>query len=121
MRYIVGSGVPFRAACIRRDRARHALAQTRSMLSPRHIRKFSLTGLGFALLCAISPVRAPAQDTLRIGTPRPPAASEPAEQELVTVPDLAGRTVAEARRLLAAAGLEVGRVAEGTGGGRPAQ
>jgi beta-lactam-binding protein with PASTA domain len=55
---------------------------------------------------------------------RPPA-SEPApqqaptQQQLVTVPDLSGRTPDEARRLLASAGLEMGRVAQGTGSGTP--
>ncbi|HEX6912435.1 MAG TPA: PASTA domain-containing protein, partial [Longimicrobium sp.] len=93
--------------------------------------------LCFALACVVAPAAARAQDTLRIpatqprvnlpaGTQvarppvnaaQPPANIQGATQQLVTVPNLSGRTVAEARRLLAAAGLELGRVAEGTGTG----
>ncbi|WP_420129116.1 PASTA domain-containing protein [Longimicrobium sp.] len=51
---------------------------------------------------------------------RPPASTvaQPAQQPAI-VPDVAGRTVDQARRLLAAAGLEVGSVAQGTGSGTP--
>lgn len=91
--------------------------------------------LCFALACVSAPAAARAQDTLRIPATQPrvtlpagtrvnvPAADQPAAnvqgatQQLVTVPNLSGRTVDEARRLLAAAGLELGRVAEGQGTG----
>ncbi|HYR11985.1 MAG TPA: PASTA domain-containing protein, partial [Longimicrobium sp.] len=49
----------------------------------------------------------------------PAAEQAPQQQQLVTVPDLSGRTPDEARRLLASAGLEIGRVAQGTGSGTP--
>jgi beta-lactam-binding protein with PASTA domain len=45
-------------------------------------------------------------------------ATEEGQQQLVTVPDLSGRTPAEARRILTGAGLVIGRVAEGQGGGQ---
>jgi beta-lactam-binding protein with PASTA domain len=104
--------------------------------------------LVLALLCAALPAALRAQDTAkapastaprvnlptgtRVSRPplsapatvtRPPASAPAAEQgtaqQQTTVPDLAGRTVDQARRLLAAAGLEVGAVAEGTGRGTP--
>lgn len=110
------------------------------MLPPRHSRSAVLSWLALALACGAVPVSAHAQqDTLKVpaasappratlpaGTriTRPPLATpgiapRTAAQQLVQVPDLSGRTVAEARRLLAAAGLELGRVAEGTGSGTP--
>lgn len=52
------------------------------------------------------------------GVLRAQTTAQPSQQP-VTVPDLAGRTVDEARRLLAAAGLEVGAVGQGTGSGTP--
>jgi beta-lactam-binding protein with PASTA domain len=112
------------------------------MLSPRHTRFSVVRALALVLACAAVPAGAQVQDTLKVpaaSTPRvnlpggttlsrppvnQPAATAPAAtvgtaQQLVTVPDLDGRTVDEARRLLAAAGLELGRVAEGSGGGTP--
>jgi beta-lactam-binding protein with PASTA domain len=99
--------------------------------------------LALALLCLAGPGALRAQDTanapastaprvnLPAGTPvtrpplnvpttvaRPPANQE-TNQQLVTVPDLGGRTVDEARRLLASVGLVMGSVAEGTGSGTP--
>jgi beta-lactam-binding protein with PASTA domain len=106
-------------------------------------RRSAIARAAFALLCALGAVPLHAQDTLKIpatSTPRvnlpagtrvtrpPITVAQPAgtaatqqepAQQLVRVPDLGGRTVEEARRLLAAAGLEVGRVAEGTGEGTP--
>ena len=101
--------------------------------------------IALALLCLAGPgvlraqdtTRAPAGTTGGVSLPagtrvtRPPLSAPPVvtrppadataadQQQLVTVPDLAGSTVEQARRLLAAAGLEVGRVAEGTGSGTP--
>jgi beta-lactam-binding protein with PASTA domain len=100
--------------------------------------------LALALLLAAWPVAAGAQDTAgaptastpRVSLPagstiarppqtapttvaRPPATNQQPQQQPAIVPDLSGRTVDQARRLLAAAGLEVGRVAEGQGSGTP--
>jgi beta-lactam-binding protein with PASTA domain len=85
------------------------------MLSPRRTRSTLARWLALALACAAVPAGAqnPAQDTVKA----PAASAGTAQQQLVTVPELDGRTVDEARRLLAAAGLELGRVAEGSGGG----
>ena len=113
------------------------------MLPPRSARHTAVFGLALALFCAAAPVglraqdsaKAPASTQPRVSLPagtrvtRPavtvPAVTRPpaniqggdAQQQLVTVPNLDGRTVDEARRLLAAAGLELGRVAEGSGSG----
>lgn len=110
-------------------------------MPPRH-RRSTLARLALALACAAVPGALRAQDTLRIpattGAPAvtrpagtvlsrpPPAVARPsgaaetgAGQDLVTVPNLSGRTVEEARRILSAAGLAVGRVADGTGPGTP--
>jgi beta-lactam-binding protein with PASTA domain len=104
--------------------------------------------LALALLFAASPAMLRAQDTAkapaataprvnlptgtRVTRPPPsapatvtrqpsgaPAATQQPTQQQVTVPDLSGRTVDEARRLLASVGLVAGRVAEGTGSGTP--
>jgi beta-lactam-binding protein with PASTA domain len=89
-----------------------------------------------AVLHAQDTARAPAATAPRVNLPagtqvtrpplsapatvaRPPAATQEPTQQLVTVPDVGGRTVDEARRLLAAAGLVVGPVAEGQGSGTP--
>jgi beta-lactam-binding protein with PASTA domain len=82
--------------------------------------------LALALLCVAAPVCAHAQ-VARPPTPNDPAPTtrtrpptdvgaimdEAARQQLVTVPDLSGRTVTEARRLLGSMGLGVGRVSDG--------
>ncbi|HEX6038341.1 PASTA domain-containing protein, partial [Longimicrobium sp.] len=100
-----------------------------------------LLRLAVALACAVLPGALHAQDTLKIPTAtttaprvprptgsvlaRPPVVTQPsaadadAGQDLVTVPSLSGRSVDEARRILAGAGLLVGRVAEGQGEGTP--
>jgi beta-lactam-binding protein with PASTA domain len=87
--------------------------------------------LALALLCVAAPVCAHAQvaGPPAPGTPtpttttrtRPPVdvgaiTAEAAEQLLVTVPDLSGRTVSEARRMLGSMGLGVGRVSNGPAG-----
>lgn len=48
-----------------------------------------------------------------------PAETQQTTQQQATVPDVSGRTVDEARRLLAGAGLAMGAVAEGQAGGTP--
>jgi beta-lactam-binding protein with PASTA domain len=97
--------------------------------------------IGLALFCAAAPAALRAQDSAKAVSTQPrvslpagtrvtrPAVTVPTvvrppaniqggdQQQLVTVPNLAGRSVDEARRLLAAAGLELGRVAEGSGSG----
>lgn len=107
-----------------------------------------LPRLALALLFAASPAVLRAQDTAqapastapRVSLPagtrvtRPPLSApatvarqpsgapvetqQPAQQQ-ATVPDVSGRTVDEARRVLAGAGLALGRVAEGQAGGTP--
>jgi beta-lactam-binding protein with PASTA domain len=107
-----------------------------------------LPRLALALLFAASPAMLRAQDTaqapastapranLPTGTrvTRPPLSApatvarqpsgapvetqQPTQQQ-ATVPDVSGRTVDEARRLLAGAGLALGSVAEGQGSGTP--
>lgn len=102
---------------------------------PARLSRTPFARLALALLLAAWPAAAVAQDTasapgtsaprvsLPGGTPlsRPPttAAQQSPQQQPAIVPDLSGRTVDQARRLLAAAGLEVGRVAEGQGSGTP--
>ncbi|HST59428.1 MAG TPA: PASTA domain-containing protein [Longimicrobium sp.] len=114
------------------------------MLPPRPSRRIAVLWLALALTGA--PVHA--QDTLKVpsttvtaprvtlpaGTritrppvtttvARPPASTGTAvagaAQQIVTVPNLDGRTVDEARRLLAGAGLVMGSVSEGSGSGTP--
>jgi beta-lactam-binding protein with PASTA domain len=117
------------------------------MLPPRHSRRIALPWLALALMGAPAPAAVHAQDTLKVpattttaaprvnlpaGTritrppvtttvARPPAAATVGAgvQQIVTVPDLEGRTVAEARRLLAGAGLVMGSVTDGSGSGTP--
>jgi beta-lactam-binding protein with PASTA domain len=101
------------------------------MLPLRPSRSTALRWLALALLCAAAPAgahgqinRPPAPTAPTPTTPpraRPPTdvgaiMAEAAEQALVSVPDLSGRTVSEARRLLASMGLGMGRVSEGPAG-----
>lgn len=106
------------------------------MRLPRSFSRPNLSRWILALACAAGPVGAHGQDTLKIpsttttaqpaGTvlsrppvtvTRPPATTTTTatQQQTVRVPDVSGRTVEEARRILAASGLEVGRVVDGTG------
>jgi beta-lactam-binding protein with PASTA domain len=114
------------------------------MRLPRFSPRSVVSRLVVAIVCAAGPAGLHGQDTLKIpsstttpraGAPagtvlnrppitvaRPPAGTTAAgagQQQLVRVPDVSGRTVDEARRLLAASGLEVGSVADGTGQGTP--
>lgn len=116
------------------------------MLPPRHSRRIAVSWLALALMGASAPGAVHAQDTLKVpatsvtaprvnlpaGTritrppvtttvARPPASTGTAvaAQQIVTVPDLSGRTVDEARRLLAGAGLVMGSVTEASGSGTP--
>lgn len=103
-----------------------------------------LASLALALLFAVSPAvlrtqdtaQAPASTAPRVRLPtgtrvtrpllsapatvaRQPSGAPSAAQQQATVPDLSGRTVDEARRVLAGAGLVMGSVAEGQGSGTP--
>lgn len=120
--------------------------KTSIMLPPRHSRRIAVLALALmgwpVSLHAQDTLRVPSTTAPRVNLPagtritRPPVTANPAAtvarppastgtavaapaQQIVTVPNLAGRTVDEARRLLAAAGLEVGSVAEGAGSGTP--
>jgi beta-lactam-binding protein with PASTA domain len=143
---IVLTGCIHRAGSIRRGRAPVPFCKTSIMLPPRHSRRIAVLWLALALAGASAPDAVHAQDTLKVpatsttaprvnlpaGTritrppvtttvARPPAstATTAAPQQIVTVPDLAGRTVDEARRLLAGAGLVMGSVTEAPGSGTP--